>query len=82
MENKDNTSIEMQNTKHIYPVISGEIAEYNTEAQPCDTQNTSSHDNDEPNSDNEMLRVQPLKVFQHYLKLFSDSHLLYLYHPR
>ena len=70
MEKKDSTSIEMQNTKNIYPVISGEISEYDTQAQPCDTQNTSSHDNDEPNSDNEMLKVQPLKVYRHFLRLF------------
>ena len=64
MEGEKTTSIEMQPSKNIYPVISGEISEQNSQAQPCDTQPTSSsYDIDEAYSDNEMLRAQPLKVF-------------------
>ena len=65
MEGEKTTSIEMQPPKNIYPVISGEISERDSQAQPCDTQPTSSScDIDEAHSDNEMLRSQPLKVIQ------------------
>ena len=64
MEGENTTSIEMQPPKSIYPVITGEISEQASQAQPCDTQPTSSsYEIDEAYSDNEMLRAQPLKVF-------------------
>ena len=67
MERETTTSIEMQPPKNLYPVISGEISEQDSQAQPCDTQPTSSsYDIDEAYSDNEMLRSQPLKVFQKF----------------
>ena len=63
MSSEKETSIEMINTSNIYPIIRGEISETDAQAQPCDTQTISSyHDIDETNSDNEMLRAQPLKV--------------------
>ena len=63
MSSEKRTSIEMINTSNIYPIIRGEISETDAQAQPCDTQTISSyHDIDETNSDNEMLKAQPLKV--------------------
>ena len=63
MSSEKRTSIEMINNSNIYPIIRGEISETDAQAQPCDTQTISSyHDIDETNSDNEMLKAQPLKV--------------------
>ena len=59
-ELKDSINIEMQKAENIYPVISGEISASHNVAQPCDTQTTSSRDNDGYNSDIE--GIQPLKV--------------------
>ena len=54
--------IEMQGAQNIYPIISGEIAECSNQPQPCDTQTTSSPENDGYNSEAENT-LQPLQVF-------------------
>ena len=65
MDGEKSTSIEMQNTTNLYPIISGEISGHDTVAQPCDTRvNSSSQDIDDTNSEKEMLRTQPIKVFK------------------
>ena len=71
MSSEKGTSIEMINNSNIYPIIRGEISETDAQAQPCDTQTISSyHDIDETNSDNEMLKAQPLKVVCPFSNVF------------
>jgi hypothetical protein len=60
-------NIEMQGAQNLYPVITGEIPECSNQPQPCDTQTTSSHENDGYNSESE--RIQPLQVQQLIYKL-------------
>ena len=64
-ESKSNMNIEMKGAQNLYPVISGEISECSNQPQPCDTQTTSSHENDGYNSETE--RIQPLQVLKYFI---------------
>ena len=81
MSSEKSTSIEMRNASNIYPIIRGEISETDAQAQPCDTQTISSyHDIDETNSDNEMLKAQPLKVVCLFSKCFCQTQWILMRH--